>query len=223
MYFAGKYTRFEEGQQVYFKVPDSTLYLPCTINSIGVLGTKLSANLFLYNITCNNGKTYQVTEEALSVDCNGNRQPKKLCLNLKYEWYEKIKNGEKTEEYRAISAHWAKRFLWFDYLEADEFDLLCTYLTGPFSEFPIDLDYINKGCSARRIDSNGIPINDIHAFFRFGLKIAEYQYVEFRKGYTKETMQFDIDSIKIGKGDVNMGAPEGKNVFIIKLGKAHDS
>jgi len=223
MYFAGEYSKFKEGQQVYFDVPDSTLFLPCTINSIGVLGSKLSEHAFLYNITDTSGKNHDVIEKALSLDCNGNRAPKTLYLNLKFEWYDKIKSGSKTEEYRVISPHWAKRFLWFDYLDAHEFYLLCQYLTGPFSEFPVDLDYINKGCSHRRVDSNGIPVNDINTYFRFGLLIAKYQYVVFRRGYTKDTMKFDIDSITIGKGDVNNGAPENKNVFIIKLGKQHET
>ena len=37
---------------------------------------------------------------------------KKHCLRfaLKKEWFEKIKNGEKTVEYREIKPHWDKRF-----------------------------------------------------------------------------------------------------------------
>ena len=134
----------------------------------------------------------------------------------------KINSGEKKEEYRTISPNWAKRFLWFEYLEGEDLALLCHYLTGPFSEFPIDLNYINTGMSGRRVDSNGIPINDINSYFRFGLQIAKYQYVVFHRGYTKETMKFDLDSISIGKGNPKLGAPEGKNVFILKLGKRHE-
>lgn len=32
-----------------------------------------------------------------------------LTFNLKKEWFEKIKSGEKTHEYRVFSLYWAKR------------------------------------------------------------------------------------------------------------------
>ncbi|CAE7228962.1 unnamed protein product [Symbiodinium sp. CCMP2592] len=37
------------------------------------------------------------------------KSPKKLWLNLTAEWYEKIKNGEKSVELRKATEHWAKR------------------------------------------------------------------------------------------------------------------
>lgn len=35
-----------------------------------------------------------------------------LTFNLKKEWFEKIKNGEKTNEYRVYSDYWEKRLLY---------------------------------------------------------------------------------------------------------------
>lgn len=32
-----------------------------------------------------------------------------LTFNLKKEWFEKIKSGEKTHEYRVFSSYWVKR------------------------------------------------------------------------------------------------------------------
>lgn len=32
-----------------------------------------------------------------------------ICFNLKKEWFEKIKSGVKTHEYRELKEHWAKR------------------------------------------------------------------------------------------------------------------
>lgn len=32
-----------------------------------------------------------------------------LTFNLKKEWFEKIKSGEKTHEYRLFNAYWSKR------------------------------------------------------------------------------------------------------------------
>lgn len=34
-----------------------------------------------------------------------------LTFNLKKEWFEKIKNGEKTHEYREIKPYWTTRFI----------------------------------------------------------------------------------------------------------------
>lgn len=33
-----------------------------------------------------------------------------LIFSLKKEWYEKIKSGEKTIEYRAVKDYWNKKF-----------------------------------------------------------------------------------------------------------------
>ena len=41
-------------------------------------------------------------------------------------------------------------------------------------------------------------------------------YVRFRRGYTKESMLFKIDSIEIGVGKSDLGAP-AEEVFIIKF------
>ena len=45
-----------------------------------------------------------------------------------------------------------------------------------------------------------------------------YTHVVFSYGYTKRTMTFEIESITIGKGNPEWGAPT-EDVFIIKLGK----
>lgn len=34
-----------------------------------------------------------------------------LTFNLKKEWFDKIKNGEKTHEYRECKSYWTKRLL----------------------------------------------------------------------------------------------------------------
>lgn len=49
--------------------------------------------------------------------------PTKLTLHLKKRWYDMIKSGEKTEEYRAITDYWLKR-LYDENGEPKHFDLL---------------------------------------------------------------------------------------------------
>ncbi len=48
--------------------------------------------------------------------------------------------------------------------------------------------------------------------------LYKYNAVKFSYGYTKRTMTFEIESIRIGKGNPEWGAPT-ECVFIIKLGK----
>ena len=48
--------------------------------------------------------------------------------------------------------------------------------------------------------------------------LYKYDAVKFSYGYTKRTMTFEIESIAIGKGNPEWGAPT-EDVFIIKLGK----
>jgi hypothetical protein len=50
------------------------------------------------------------------------------------------------------------------------------------------------------------------------LLFRHYDVVKFSYGYTKRTMTFEIESITIGKGKSEWGAPT-EDVFIIKLGK----
>ena len=44
-------------------------------------------------------------------------------------------------------------------------------------------------------------------------------HVVFSYGYTKKRMKFEIKCIRTGFGNVCWGAPQGKKVIIIELGK----
>ena len=46
----------------------------------------------------------------------------------------------------------------------------------------------------------------------------EFAYVRFRRGYTNKGMVFKVESVIIGKGNPEWGAPD-HDVFIIKLGQ----
>lgn len=48
--------------------------------------------------------------------------------------------------------------------------------------------------------------------------LKHYDVVCFRYGYTKRTMSFKVESICIGKGKPEWGAPDN-DVFIIKFGE----
>lgn len=49
------------------------------------------------------------------------------------------------------------------------------------------------------------------------LNRLSYTHVRFRYGYTTRTMFFEIDSITIGMGKPEWGAPTDQPVFIIKF------
>ena len=103
-----------------------------------------------------------------------------------------IESGVKTGEYREIKSYWIPRLLEYS-------------------------------------DGTGIPRLAVNIFvghpeilnLRVGQGVTvfkKYTHVKFSYGYTKRTMTFEIESITIGKGKPEWGAPT-EDVFIIKLGK----
>ena len=48
---------------------------------------------------------------------------------------------------------------------------------------------------------------------------TEYTHVIFHYGYSNRTMEFWIESVTTGRGNPEWGAPEDKDVFIIRLKK----
>ncbi len=118
-----------------------------------------------------------------------------LDLPLKAKWYEMQESGEKTEEYREITPYWYQRL----YQRKKEFGYVGR-LTRADAEYCCepDLRYILKG----------------EGFADTELK--PYTHVRFRYGYTKRTFIHKIDSITIGRGKPEWGAPTDRDVFIIE-------
>lgn len=116
-----------------------------------------------------------------------------LYFPLKKEWYEMIESLIKSEEYRGITAYWIVR------LFRDENGRKISRYIANFLVINID---ILKRC----IESGK-------------LVFKPFDFVKFSYGYTKRTMMFEIESITIGKGKPEWGAPSDKEVFIIKLGE----
>ena len=51
------------------------------------------------------------------------------------------------------------------------------------------------------------------------LLVKPFTHVRFHRGYTSTTMLWTITDISLGRGKTEWGAPENKDVFIIKLGE----
>ena len=115
-----------------------------------------------------------------------------LHLSLKKEFYNLIESGVKTEEYRELKGYWIQRLTRYGN----------DTLNGRFyADFLASSPDVLKYNIEQRICS-----------------YTKYDAVKFSYGYTKRTMTFEIESITIGKGNPEWGAP-AEDVFIIKLGK----
>lgn len=110
-----------------------------------------------------------------------------------------IERGEKTEDYREIKRYYIC--------------LLARWKEGYHS--PKSNGQISRSAATRALycgDAN--KIGAAVSFFR----IKDFDCVRFSYGYTRRTMTFEIESITIGEGRPEWGAPYD-DVFIIKLGK----
>ena len=115
---------------------------------------------------------------------------KTLHLPLKAQWYDMIESGEKKEEYIEINDYWIKRLTICKGNNNHE-------KTGFWCKKANCISCITRGDGFHRINCT---------------------HVRFRYGYTKRTMLFKLDSITIGKGRPEWGAPDHE-VFILKLGE----
>lgn len=123
---------------------------------------------------------------------------------LRHKFYDMIASGEKPEEYRNLFI-WAHRLLdvnrgngIFRKAKKCDFDDFLQVTDDGNNEFAWQLR-----CEIKAQN------------FAF----RKYDYVRFHRGYTSTTMTFDIESISIGQGREEWGAENGKEYFVIKLGK----
>ena len=65
MYFAGEYSKFEEGEVVTVKHESLPQPLRCTITNIGIIGGKLSKHDFLYHLVGEDGTKFDMVESNL--------------------------------------------------------------------------------------------------------------------------------------------------------------
>lgn len=114
-----------------------------------------------------------------------------LKLTLKKTWFDLIRNGNKTEEYREIKAYWANRL----------------YAISPINAY----EFENTEDTADAILNGYSPKCPFRSF----------THVQFTNGYSPTSPTFTIEckGIRIGRGNPEWGAPTDKDVFILELGK----
>ena len=129
---------------------------------------------------------------------------KTLHLNVKKEFFDMIKSGEKKEEYREVKIYWFKR-------------LVKKYKAIAFK--------INNGYGF--INDNEVLefVTNHRTAGRFSFK--EYEYIQFKNGYQKNasTLLIECRGIRVGKPNPNWVGKQfdGKDdVFIIKLGDINE-
>lgn len=128
-----------------------------------------------------------------------------LHLILKGEWYDMIASGEKPEEYRDTWS-WCPRLLNVDSEGYGYFQKACK---GDFED-------LERECNDSLREFTRLLK---HAIDDGRFEYREYDAVCFHRGYTNVTMLYEFKGTAIGKGNPKWGAPEDKEVFIIKLGK----
>lgn len=126
-------------------------------------------------------------------------EQKILDLPLKAQWYLMQESGEKPEEYREITPYWCNRLL---------------------GQYPFGIkDYwepvLKRTFEIFKEHGKRIPQSYYHRLVRL-YGVRDYTHVRLRYGYTKRTFTHKIDSITIGYGKPEWGAPSDKEVFIIK-------
>ena len=126
------------------------------------------------------------------------KEMKILDLPLKKEWYNMIESGTKKEEYREIKPYWCNRLLFGHSLGIKLYE-------GHMFDSVTETNIENPLCHSYK-----------YLIPKYGTR--GYTHVRFRYGYTKQTMLFELKGITIGKGKTEWGAPEDKEVFILKLG-----
>jgi len=125
---------------------------------------------------------------------------KLLHLPLKAKWYDMQESGEKPEEYREITPYWVQR-------------LMREYVPDAWGGYDdqrihfMDKNMVFDNEDIRRLKES---VADKDRFF------VPYTHVLLRYGYTQRCIVRRIDSISIGRGNPEWGAPTDRDVFIIR-------
>ena len=128
--------------------------------------------------------------------------PAVLNLTVKKEWFDLIKSGEKTEEYREIKEHWITRLTQFSKKENYSKNEAVINLLSDKNKFPN-----NWG-------SDEYPIRPMYCFPK------KYTHIEFKNGYAKDapTIITECKGIIVGSPTQKGSQLFDKDVFIISIG-----
>lgn len=132
-----------------------------------------------------------------------------LTLHVTKEWYDKIANGEKTEEYRDISLYWTERFLSDNAYHRE--DVISIVKSGCKQDYFM-LGYLCGGSWSTEAERSD----------RWERKLKPFKYVRFICGYPKDNEPCiikEITDITVDKPKKGM-CPDGwldKLMYVIKF------
>jgi len=133
-----------------------------------------------------------------------------LTLQLKTQWFEMTKSGDKLEDYREITVYWIKRLLLY---EGEKINASNGWRDNQIEDIANDL-----------IQTKGCLIDVDYQLDLWYLSFKPFTTNTMTKGYPKSTDTDKIDvhqhaGIEIRTGRPEWGAEEGKLYFVIKHGK----
>lgn len=119
-----------------------------------------------------------------------------LTFNLKKEWFEKIKSGEKTHEYREVKPYWVTRIKnYFGYLWCD-----IDYLKGGDIYYPILKDIIfQKGYTGEKLYARVVSIKIVdgtHTDLKIDSDVFDIEFEQiknFKRGEMEPELKPRID------------------------------
>lgn len=122
-----------------------------------------------------------------------------LKLTLCRKWFDMILRGEKPDEYREIKVSWVRRLM----RSLDVDSVFCP-------------EYWDEAATAM--------LNDTIKEEHFDIQFREFDAIEFYRGapyFGQELprMLVECRGISTGFGRPELGAPETRRVFILKLGR----
>jgi len=137
---------------------------------------------------------------------------KTLDLVLKHKWYDMIDIGKKPEEYREIKPYWIKRIM--KSVKWCSKGVICC--TSSDLGYRYCFDNLMTGRKLCYIKDGGVSCGNLKDLSKIS---NGYTHIRFHRGYTSNTMTFEIGNKSIGKGREDWGAEPNNEIFIIKLGK----
>jgi hypothetical protein len=124
-----------------------------------------------------------------------------IILPIKRLWFDMIKAGIKTDEYRELKKHYVDRLVVFDYPKETKDD---------GKNLAVDFIYDLK---------NGFSLDEVLKAYYAEMK--PIKKVELRNGYGMRVPSITVEllGVEVSQGVTDWGAKEGELYFTLKLGR----
>ena len=134
------------------------------------------------------------------------------CGKICFELFETTKHRHQYEghAFREINAiHLPLKAKWYDMIESGEKKEEYRLMSPHWLKALCGIRHVVR-CKKDSLMCGGCVKNDTYL-------VESFDAVVFRYGYTKRIMVWSVESISIGQGRSEWGAPQGRDVFVIRL------